>query len=157
MSTVRIMVVDDFEDWRRFLLSQIQQIPTLLVICEVSDGLESVRKAEELKPDLILLDVSLPNMNGVEAARQIRLRAPNSKILFVSQESDLDVVQESLRLGALGYLLKRDAGEELLAAVDSVVRGKPFLSRGVAQSQIRSRTQRASFAGPELVYGEADE
>jgi DNA-binding NarL/FixJ family response regulator len=111
----------------------LQQIPTLRVICEVSDGLEAVRKAEELTPDLILLDIGLPGVNGIEAARRIiRLHPSNSKILFVSQQSDPEVVQEALSVGARGYLLKSDAGAELIAAVEAIVQGKPFLSGGLA-------------------------
>jgi len=133
MSLIRVMMVDDFDQWRRSVVSSLQQIPTLRVICEVSDGLEAVRKAEELTPDLILLDIGLPGVNGIEAARRIiRLHPSNSKILFVSQQSDPEVVQEALSVGARGYLLKSDAGAELIAAVEAIVQGKPFLSGGLA-------------------------
>ena len=94
--------------------------------------LEAVRKAEELHPDLILLDVGLPTVNGVEAARQIRKLCPQSKILFVSQESSADVVQEALRLGAMGYVVKTRARADLLAAVEAVCQGRRFLSAGLA-------------------------
>ena len=77
------------------------------IISEGSDGLEAVRKAEELQPDLILLDIGLPNLNGIEAARQIRKLSPESKILFLSQESSVDVVEETLSLGARGYVPRR--------------------------------------------------
>jgi len=100
----------------------------LEVICEASDGLEAVNKAEELQPDLILLDIGLPSLNGIEAARRIRQLAPQSKLLFVSQESSADVVQEALGSGALGYLLKIDSGGNLLPAVDSVLDGRRFVS-----------------------------
>jgi DNA-binding NarL/FixJ family response regulator len=121
-------VVDDYGPFRRFLCSTLEQKPALLVIGEVSNGLEAVRKAEELQPDLILLDVGLPALDGIEAARRIRKLSPESKILFVSQESSADVVQEAFSLGALGYVVKLDAGSELLAAVDAVRRGKRFVS-----------------------------
>jgi DNA-binding NarL/FixJ family response regulator len=156
MSVVRIMVVDDFEDWRRFVLSLLQQLPTLRVICGVSHGLEAVRKAAELKPDLILLDIGLPSVNGIEAARRIRLGPSNSKIVFMSQESNPEVVQKALSVGAQGYLLKTDAGPELLAAVKAMVMGQPFLSRGLAQSQFQRSSGRTSPAGPGCAYGEAD-
>ena len=100
--------------------------PELQVICEVSDGLQAVQKAEELQPDLILLDIGLPTLNGIEAARQILKLAPESKIIFLSQESSDDVVQEALRLGAWGYVVKTRAESELLAAVESVLSGKQF-------------------------------
>ena len=83
-SIVRILVVDDFEPWRRIISTIAQIQPGWQVICEASDGLEAVQKAEELMPDLILLDISLPKLSGIEAAKQIRKVAPNSKILFVS-------------------------------------------------------------------------
>ena len=101
------------------------------VICETSDGLDAVRKAQELQPDLILLDVGLPSLNGIEAARQIRKLSPESKILFVSQESATEMVQECLRLGALGYVAKAHAGMDLLGALESVCEGKRFVSARV--------------------------
>jgi DNA-binding NarL/FixJ family response regulator len=102
--------------------------PELQVICEVSDGIEAVHKAEELQPDLILLDVGLPGLNGIEAARQVRKLAPQSKILFVSQESSVDVIEEALGLGAMGYVIKARAATELLTAVTAVLRGDGFVS-----------------------------
>jgi len=156
---IRIMVVDDFDDWRRFVVSLLQQIPTLRVISEVSDGLEAVRKAEELKPDLILLDIGLPGVNGIEAARRIiRLRPSNSKILFMSQESDPEVVQEALSV-ARGYLLKTDAVAELIAAVEAIVKGEPFLSGGLAQSQFQFQRSlgRTIPERREFACGEADD
>ena len=98
------------------------------MICEVSDGLEAVQKAEELKPDLILLDIGLPSLSGIEAARQIRELSPESKIIFVSQELSADVVQEALSTGANGYVFKTQAGNDLLAAVEAVILGKQFVS-----------------------------
>lgn len=98
------------------------------IICEVSDGLEAVQKAKELKPDLILLDIGLPTLNGIEAARQIRSLAPESRIIFLSQESSPDVVEAALSLGASGYVVKRKAPGDLLLAVEAVVLGKQFLS-----------------------------
>jgi len=102
------------------------------IVCEVSDGLEAVQKAEELRPDLTVLDIGLPTLDGIEAARRIRRLSPEAKILFVSQESSTDVVQEALRLGALGYIAKTNAGIELLAAVDAVCQGRRFVGAGLA-------------------------
>jgi DNA-binding NarL/FixJ family response regulator len=93
--------------------------------------LAAVQKADELNPDLILLDIGLPSLNGIEAARQIRKLVPKAKIIFLSQESSDDVVQEALSLGALGYVVKALAGSELLAAVKGVLDGKQFVSGGV--------------------------
>ena len=106
---IRVMVVEDFQPFRRFVCSKLEQKPELRVICEVSDGLEAVQKAEELKPDLILLDIGLPTLNGIEAARRIRELAPESKIIFSTQETSPDIVQEAMRLGAWGYVFKTHA------------------------------------------------
>ena len=130
MSSVRVLVVDDYEPFRRFVCSTLRQRPALQIICEASDGAEAVRRAAELKPDLIVLDIGLPTLNGIEAARRIRKVSPTSKIIFVSQESSPDVVQEALSVGGLGYVLKTHAGSDLLAAVDAVLESRQFVSCG---------------------------
>lgn len=127
-SVVRVLVVDDFEPFRRFVSSTLGKRQALQIVGEASDGLEAVRRAEALKPDLILLDIGLPTLNGMEAARQIRKLAPESKIIFLSQESCADVVQEALNLGAWGYVAKATAGRDLLAAVEAVLLGQHFVS-----------------------------
>lgn len=126
-SSIRVLVVEDYEPFRRFLLSTLRNLCEPQDMREVSDGLRAVQNAQRLQPDLILLDIGLPALNGFEAARQIRKLSPNSKILFVSQESSADVVQEALDLGAFGYVVKTDAGSELLAAVTAVLRGERFV------------------------------
>ena len=131
MSTTRILVVDDFEPFRRFICSTLQRKTELQIIGEASDGLEGVLKAEELQPDLIVLDIGLPTLTGIEAARRIRKLSPQSKILFVSQESSAEVVEEALRLGA-GYVVKAHAAHELLAAVDVVLNGGRFTGKGLS-------------------------
>jgi DNA-binding NarL/FixJ family response regulator len=132
MSSVRILVVDDYEPFLRLVCATLQKKPELQIIGEATDGLEAVRKVEELQPDLILLDVGLPTLNGIEAARQIGKLSPESKILFVSQESSADVVEEALRLGAMGYVAKTHAGIDLLAAVEAVCQGRRFVGAGLA-------------------------
>jgi len=96
----------------------------------VSNGLEAVQKAQELKPDLILMDIGLPGLNGMEAARRIRTLAPNSKIIFLTQESSPELVREAASLGASGYVFKSKAETDLLIAVDSVLQGKQFFDDG---------------------------
>ncbi len=128
LSFIRILVVDDFKDWLRQVHLLLQSRLECQVIAEASDGSEAVQKAEELQPDLIVMDVGLPNLSGIEAAQQIRQRSPNSEIIFLSQNSDLDVVRAALATGALGYVRKIDAGRELLPAMDAVLRGKQFVS-----------------------------
>jgi DNA-binding NarL/FixJ family response regulator len=131
-STFRVLVVEDHEPFRCFVCSRLEKRPELQIVCEVSDGQDAVRKAGELHPDLILLDVGLPSLNGIEACRQIRKVSHKSKILFVSQESDADVVQEAFRIGALGYVAKVNAGSDLLPAVEAVCQGKRFVSAELA-------------------------
>src|SRR5208337_3233841 len=94
--SARILLVDDFERWRSFVASLLQKCPEWQIVGEASDGLEAIQKAEELRPDLIVLDLGLPKLNGIEAARQIRKLAPESKIIVLSQESSADVVQAAL-------------------------------------------------------------
>ena len=127
MLSARILVVEDFEPWRRFISAMVEQEPQFRIICEVSDGLEAVQKAKELKPDLILLDIGLPRLNGFDAARQIRSFVPRSRILFLSQETSTTVAREALRIGA-GFVAKVDAGRELLSAMKAVLLGEQFLS-----------------------------
>jgi DNA-binding NarL/FixJ family response regulator len=125
--SIRVLVVEDYEPFQRFVASILQKQSALQIICNVSDGVEAVQKAEELQPDLVLLDIGLPSLNGIEVARQIRKVSPKSKILFVSQESSADVVQGALDAGAQGYVLKSDARRELLEGVNAVLRGERFV------------------------------
>ena len=130
--TVRVFIVDDYEPFRQFVRSTLGRRPDLQVIGEASDGLEAVRKAEELQPDLIVLDIGLPTLSGIEVARRIRKLCPKCKILFMSQEASVDVAQEAFRLGALGYVVKAHAGSELLASVEAVCQGRQFVSKGLS-------------------------
>ena len=130
-SSVRILLVDDFEPWRQHICCMLQTRPELRVICEAADGLEAVQKAEELQPDLILLDIGLPKQNGIEAATRIRQVAPGAKIIFLTQNSDKEMVGAALSTGAQGYVLKTDAGRELFPAVAGVLGGDDFVSGGI--------------------------
>ena len=128
MSTIRILIADDYADWRSQVRSLLQAQPEWQVIAEALDGSEAIQKAEELKPDLVVLDIGLPKLNGIEAARRIRQLSPSSKIIFLSQNNDPDVVRAALGTGAQGYVCKTDARRELVLAVDVVLRGKQFVS-----------------------------
>jgi len=130
-SSIRVLVADDYEPFRRFICSKLESRPDLKVVGEASDGLEAVEKAQALKPDLILLDIGLPSLNGIEAAQRISRLIPTATILFVSQISDADVVQEALSSGAIGYVWKQDAGTDLLPGVESALQGKRFVSSGI--------------------------
>jgi DNA-binding NarL/FixJ family response regulator len=142
MTLSRILSVDDHEPFRRLTYSLLEKRPEFQIVGQASDGLEAIQKAEELQPDLILLDIGLPKLNGMEAAKRIRIVAPNTKILFVSQESDSDVVGEALQLGAKGYVLKSNAGSELLPAIEAALGGEQFVSRVLERYE--------SHAGKEL-------
>ncbi|HEX7962061.1 MAG TPA: response regulator transcription factor, partial [Terriglobales bacterium] len=141
-SIVRVLLVDDFESFRRFAASAIGTRPELQIIGEASDGLEAVRKAEELQPDLILLDIGLPMLNGIEAAQRIRQACPQSKILFVSGDSSIGMVQGALATGASGYVVKSNAGRDLLTAIDAVLRGEQFLRNRSEINNFLSRENR---------------
>jgi DNA-binding NarL/FixJ family response regulator len=129
---IRILLVEDFEPFRSFVSSLLRENPEFHVVCEVSDGLEAVRRAQEINADLILMDIGLPGMNGIEAARQIHEFLPNSKILFVTQETSSEIVQEAFRLGGVAYVQKSRAGSDLIPAVTAVLRGDRFVSNGLA-------------------------
>ena len=131
MSLVRILIVDDFDLWRGYLIARIQERPDLRIVGFASDGLQAVQKAEELQPDLILLDMMLPKLNGIEAARQIRRVAPDSKILFVSGEFELESVRAAFRVGGSGYVSKAEAATELFRGIEAVLRGDWFVSPGL--------------------------
>ena len=139
--SVRVLVADDFAPWRKLLHSILQEKPELRVICEVSDGLEAVTNARELQPDLILLDIGLPSLSGIEAAKQIRTIAPNAKILFVSENYSMDIARSTLNAGGCGYVIKSDAGSELLAAIEAVFLGRQFVSARLATQSISSVTK----------------
>ena len=117
---VRILVVDDSEPWRRQVCSMLQTRLEFRVVAEVADGLEAVQEAQKLKPELILLDIGLPSLNGVEAAKRIRLFTPDARIVFLTQNSDRDVIGSALSTGAQGYVLKTDASTELFTAIDEI-------------------------------------
>ncbi len=128
LSLVRILVVDDFVDWQRCVCDHLQQNRRFQVIGVASDGLEAVQKAQELQPDLILLDIGLPHLNGITAASQIRKVSPKSKILFLTQELEPAVAQAALSSGGDGYVIKAHATQELIAAIEAVLLGKKFVS-----------------------------
>jgi DNA-binding NarL/FixJ family response regulator len=131
-SSIRVLVVEDSEEFRKFVCSTLGERPELQIVGEDTDGLQGLQRAGELQPDLILLDIGLPSVNGIEVARQIPKLSPKSKILFVSQETSADVVREALGTGAHGYVVKIDAGSELLIGVTAVLRGDRYVGNRFA-------------------------
>jgi DNA-binding NarL/FixJ family response regulator len=128
---VRILVVDDFEPWRRSVCSMLARHPEWRVVGEAEDGVEAIQKAQTLEPEVILLDLGLPKLNGIEAAKEIRTIVPDTKILFLTAVNDLDLVRAALDTGAQGYVLKTDATTELLPALAGILRGADFVSSGI--------------------------
>jgi Response regulator containing a CheY-like receiver domain and an HTH DNA-binding domain len=126
---VRILVAEDFVPYRRFTCSKLASLGGLQVVGEASDGLEAIQKAVELRPDLIVLDIGLPILNGIDVAREIRSLVPESTIIFLTQESSADVVQLAFNVGVRGYVVKSNAVADLLAAVDAVLLGMTFVSK----------------------------
>ena len=141
LPSIRVLVADDHRDWRNQVRFLLQVRPELQVIFEASDGSEAVQKAGELKPNLILLDVGLPNLNGIEAARRIRQLSPNSKIVFLSMDNSLDVVQVALNTGAQGYVYKARAQNDLLPAIDAALRGIQFVSSTLSSTKFTAATE----------------
>jgi DNA-binding response OmpR family regulator len=128
----RVLVVEDHTWWRGYICSALEQASRWEVVGAVSDGIEAVQKARDLKPDLILLDIGLPSQDGLQAARQILAHDPSSRILFVTEQQSLDIAEVALSIGARGYIVKSDAGRELLPTMDAVVEGGRFVSARLA-------------------------
>lgn len=127
---ITILVADDFEVFRRFVRQKLLE-NGFQAVAEAPDGLEAVKQAAEIQPDLVLLDIGMPKLNGIEAAAQIRLLAPQSEVLFVSQNTDSSIAQLALSDRARGYVLKSRIGRELLPAIGAVLQGKRFVSAGL--------------------------
>jgi CheY-like chemotaxis protein len=124
----RVLIVEDYAPFRRLLRTTLEQKAGLEIIGEASNGVDAIRKSKDLKPELILLDVGLPELNGIEVARSVRSFSSKAKILVVSENRSWEIIAEAFRSGADGYVIKSDAGRELLPAVESVLQGKRFIS-----------------------------
>jgi DNA-binding NarL/FixJ family response regulator len=136
--TVRILIADDHEIVRRGLRMLLESRAAWTVVGEASNGIEAVEKAIELKPDVVLLDLSMPELNGFEATRQIRAGLPETEVLVLSVNDSEEMVRKAMASGARGYLVKSDAGPELVAAIEAALRHKPFLSPRIPRSQNRT-------------------
>jgi DNA-binding NarL/FixJ family response regulator len=126
--SVRVLLVDDFEPFRHLTASILGKQPEVQIVGEALDGQEAVQKAQELQPDLVVLDIGLPKLNGIDAARQVAYMSPDSKILFLTGNVYPETVLEAFEVGANGYVAKLDAGSELLPAVEAVLQGKYYVS-----------------------------
>ena len=131
MSKVRILVIDDVAFWREFVCSMLRNEPSFEIICEVVDGKQAILLAEQFHPTIALLDIGLPQINGIEAAVQIRHRAPKTRIVFLSEQRDVESIQAALDAGC-AYVLKSEAAKDLVAAIHSAIAGEAFISRQLA-------------------------
>ena len=127
-SSVGVLVVDDFVQWRRVVAAALQGKLGLRTIAEAADGLDAVDMAADFQPDLVVLDIGLPRLNGIEAAQRIKRVSPKSKILFLTENYSSDVAEAALDTGATGYVVKSASARELIPAVEAVLAGRQFLS-----------------------------
>lgn len=141
--TVRVLVIEDAEIWRKFILTLIQESPAYEVAAIAENGLDGVQKAKKLQPEIVLVDVGLPRLNGIEAARQIRKACPQIRIVFLTENTDPAVVTAAFEVGADGYVVKSDAHRELLLSLKLVQREKQFLSRRVRKIAYASEKEYA--------------
>jgi two-component system response regulator NreC len=148
MATLRILLADDHTVVRQGLRKVLEERPDWQVVAEAGDGREAVRLAEQHKPDVAVLDVAMPLLNGVEATRQIVKRVPGTRVLVLSMHSDEAYVTQILKAGAAGYLLKDSADVDLIQAVSAVSHGKSFFSPAVARlmldDYVRQRGEHAT-------------
>ena len=128
MPVVTILLVEGFRCYRSLVQSLLDEFSGFQLVCEALDGLEAIEKAQQLRPDLSLMEIALPKLNGLEAAKRIRQLLPQSKIVFLTQETSPEVVTEAFSLGAFGYILKQEAGVDLLAGIEAACQGRRFIS-----------------------------
>ena len=138
--SVRVLLVDDFEPFRNLVSMMLRSTRSFEIVGEAADGLSAVQSAEELRPDLVLLDMDLPGIHGIEVARHIRRVSPGSKILFVSAGMFPDQAQAALNTGASGYVVKFEVARELLIAIETVLKGKQFVSDTLARLDLEGNT-----------------
>jgi DNA-binding NarL/FixJ family response regulator len=128
LPTVRVLVVDDYAPWMNFVSAALETIPQFQVVGEAKDGLTALQKVAELNPDLVVLDIGLPDISGIRVAQQIRDMAPNIRILFLSENTAPNIVRAALCTGAQGYVVKSSAARELLPAMDALLLDCYFVS-----------------------------
>ncbi|HSY94156.1 MAG TPA: response regulator transcription factor [Steroidobacteraceae bacterium] len=133
MKSLRILIADDHELFRRGIAAELTQVPGWVVAADAANGRDAVSMAAEIKPDIIVLDLTMPELNGLEAARKIIAADPAARILILTAHESEQVVREVLSAGARGYVLKSDAGRVLVTAVQALLDGRYFFTSTVAQ------------------------
>jgi two-component system response regulator NreC len=140
---IRILLADDHTVVRQGFRLILNQEPDMEVIAEAGDGVETVRLAVELKPTVVIMDIAMPKVNGLEATRRIMEKSPDSKILILSMHKDSVYVRETLRAGAKGYILKESIDQDLLRAIRAVAQGDGFLSPEISATVLEDYQQQA--------------
>ena len=133
MKSVRILIADDHELFRRGVAAELTQVPGWVVAAEATNGRDAVALAASLRPDIVVLDLTMPELNGLEAARQIVLADPSARILILTAHESEQLVREVLSAGAQGYVLKSDAGRTLITALQALLEGGSFFTSNVAR------------------------
>lgn len=135
ISTTRVLVVDDFAPWRRMVRLTLKANPNIQIVAEAENGMAAIHKALECKPDIVLLDIGLPDLNGIEVAREIRASLPAIRILFLTENSAPDVVHEAMSTGALGFVLKSTAARDLEPAIKAILHDTHFVSLAASENR----------------------
>ena len=136
MSKTRIMIADDHAMMREGLMAFLKFYDDIEIVGEASNGLEAIEKAEKLKPDVIIMDISMPELGGIEATVEIKKRQPGIKVLILSQYDDKEYVSRLLKAGVSGYILKQAVGTDLITAIRAVAKGESYLYSSIATKVI---------------------
>jgi DNA-binding NarL/FixJ family response regulator len=148
LSTTRILVVDDFAPWRRMVALTLKVKADLEIVAEAENGMAAIQKALEFKPEMVILDIGLPDLNGIEVAREILASLPRTRIVFLTENTSADVVRDAMSTGAFAYVLKSTAARDLDLAVEAALLDSTFVSLGA--------TGQGRAPGPLFGKGRAD-
>jgi DNA-binding NarL/FixJ family response regulator len=155
----RVLVVEDHEPFRRIICRLLQERPDVLIVGEAADGLDAIRRAEALRPDVVMLDIGLPMLSGIDVARRIRAVLPDARLMFVTIESSFEVVEQAFRSGAHGYVYKPRAHRDVLPVLDAIIRGGRFVSGGLERiargDSLASHRHQVLFCSSDAVLVEA--
>lgn len=150
MSKIKILIADDHALVRTGIATLLQSYPEFVVVGEATDGNEAVEMTGKVQPDVVLVDLAMPKMNGIEATRQIRERYPNTKVLVLTMHENDEYIYQILKSGAGGYVLKDSSREELSSAIRAVARGEKFFSSRVSEIMVESFVKRREQLPVEL-------